>query len=264
MEKLSKAYPIWLCDIWGVVHDGHKAIGSAVQALTKHRIGGGKVVLITNAPRPKFNIVAQLKEIGVSHDAYDDIVSSGDVTRVWMENYRQVFHIGPATDGSLFEDAKARRVKLTEARAVICTGYFEDRSQDNSSYRADFETMRERNLPMICANPDKIVRIGKHLYLCAGTLAEAYAGMGGEVIMAGKPFAPIYELALSKVRSPARTEVLVIGDGPETDVKGAALQGFACYFVSGGINTAPDAEAKVRAEFPSVKIVGSAAELRWR
>jgi len=264
MQSLSKTHPIWLCDIWGVVHDGHHAIESAVAALTKHRSLGGRVVLITNAPRPKFNIVVQLEDIGVSDSAYDDIVSSGDVTRSWMENYGQVFHVGPPSDGSLFEGAQARRVTLAEAKAVICTGYLEDRSQDNEAYRADFEQMRERKLPMICANPDKVVRIGKQLYLCAGTLAEYYSGMGGEVIMAGKPFAPIYDLALQKAGHPPRDKVMVIGDGPETDVRGAELQGLACYFVSGGINTAADPEAEVRAKFPQVKIVASSPELVWR
>ena len=264
MKNLSQQFPIWLCDVWGVVHDGHHAIGSAVEALTKHRQQGGKVVLITNAPRPKHNVQAQLDSIGVSNAAYDDIVSSGDVTRAWMEREGLVYAMGPRTDLSLYHGANAKRVSLHEAKAVICTGYFEDRSEDNSAYHADFQLMLERKLPMICANPDKVVRIGKHLVLCAGTLAEAYANMGGEVIMAGKPFTPIYDLALQKAGDPPRNQVMVIGDGPETDVRGAEQQGFACYFVSGGINSAHDIEDKVRAAFPAVKIMGSSPELRWR
>ena len=34
--------------------------------------------------------------------------------------------------------------------------------------------MKARGLPMICANPDKIVRKGERLLYCAGALAEAY------------------------------------------------------------------------------------------
>jgi HAD superfamily hydrolase (TIGR01459 family) len=263
LQQLSAQYPVWLCDIWGVVHDGHHAITSAVEALYLHRKAGGKVVLITNAPRPKFNVLAQLQSIGVTSAAFDDIVSSGDVTRSLMEAQGEVFHIGPRTDQSLFERTSARRVAVQKAKAVVCSGYFEDRAMNDDAYMPEFEAMLARKLVMICANPDKVVRIGKHLVLCAGTLADAYAAMGGEVLMAGKPFTPIYDLALQKAGNPPRDKVMVIGDGPETDVKGAALQGFPCYFVSGGINSASDIEAKVRAEFPAVNIVGSAPELRW-
>lgn len=263
MDQLSKQYPVWLCDVWGVVHDGQEAIVPAVNALVRHRKNGGKVVLITNAPRPKFNVKAQLDALGVSPDAYDDIVSSGDVTRFLMAKANDVFHMGPQSDLSLFENSEARRVSLTKAKAVVCTGYFLDRPLANSAYLADFELMLALKLPMICANPDKVVRIGKQLVLCAGTLAEAYAALGGEVLMAGKPFPPIYDLSLQKAGDPPRDRVMVIGDGPETDVKGAEQQGLACYFVSGGINTAPDVEATVRANYPMVSIVGSSPELYW-
>ena len=263
MNQLSLQYPVWLCDVWGVVHDGQEAIAPAVNALVKHRKNGGKVVLITNAPRPKFNEKAQLDAFGVSPFAYDDIVSSGDVTRFLMAEAKDVFHMGPASDLSLFENSETRRVSLAKARAVVCTGYFIDRPLANSAYLADFELMLALKLPMICANPDKVVRIGNQLVLCAGTLAEAYTALGGEVLMAGKPFPPIYNLALQKAGNPPREQVMVIGDGPETDVKGAEQQGLACYFVSGGINTALDAEAKVRADFPMVSIVRSSPELYW-
>ncbi|HEY4995251.1 MAG TPA: TIGR01459 family HAD-type hydrolase [Aestuariivirga sp.] len=263
MKDLSAQFPVWLCDIWGVVHDGQQAFAPAVEALTKHRQNGGKVVLLTNAPRPKFNVQAQLDAMGVSRAAYDDIVSSGDVTRGLMANAGQVFHMGPQIDLSLYQQAEVKPSTLQEAKLVICTGFFEDRAMKVSAYRADFEKMRERELTMICANPDKVVRIGPNLVLCAGTLAEAYAGMGGEVVMAGKPFTQIYDLALAKAGNPPREQVLVIGDGPETDVKGAEQQNLACYFISGGINTAPDVEAQVRAAFPKVKIVGSSPELYW-
>ena len=263
MQELSRQYPVWLCDVWGVVHDGQRAIAPAVDAMTRHRKNGGKLVLITNAPRPKFNVKAQLDALGVSPDAYDDIVSSGDVTQSLMAKAQHVFHMGPQTDLSLYDNVKVLRVALRDAKAVVCTGYFEDHSEASSAYADDFEVMLQHKLPMICANPDKVVRIGKQLVLCAGTLAEAYAALGGEVVMAGKPFSPIYELALQKAGNPNRAHVMVIGDGPETDVKGAEQQGFACYFVSGGINASPDIEAKVRAEFPKVNIVHSSPELYW-
>ena len=50
---------------------------------------------------------------------------------------------------------------------------------------------------MICANPDIVVERGDRLIYCAGAIADLYAGIGGEVLYAGKPHRPIYELALA-------------------------------------------------------------------
>ena len=90
--------------------------------------------------------------------------------------------------------------------------------------------MKQRGLAMICANPDKIVKKGDRILYCAGKLAEMYAARGGEVVMAGKPFAPIYDLALAEARRITgrdidRPDILAIGDGPETDIRGAADYG---------------------------------------
>jgi HAD superfamily hydrolase (TIGR01459 family) len=101
--------------------------------------------------------------------------------------------------------------------------------------------MRERGVAMICANPDVVVHVGDRLIYCAGALAERYEALGGTVLYAGKPHAPIYELALSlaaraRGRDVEARRVLAIGDGMRTDVAGAAAQGLDCLFVAGGIH----------------------------
>ena len=71
-----------------------------------YRKAGGRVVLITNAPRAAAPIVGMLDEMGVPRDAYDGLVSSGDVTRAMIAPYRGrvVHHIGPPSiDDSLYE-----------------------------------------------------------------------------------------------------------------------------------------------------------------
>ncbi len=92
-------------------------------------------------------------------------------------------------------------------------------------------------LDFICANPDLVVEIDGSLSYCAGAIAERYAQIGGKVIQAGKPFAPIYERALALASEFAvapieRSRVLAIGDAMRTDIKGAFEQGFASLFVT--------------------------------
>ena len=265
MKDLSSRFPLWLCDVWGVVHDGNRPIPSAVTALKKHRAAGGKVILITNAPRPMATIQAQLDAIGVARDAYDDMVTSGDVTRALMKEHgaQGLYHVGPELDLPLFEGLGIARVRMDDASAVICTGFFDEMNETVADYRPRLRDMKRLGLTMICANPDKVVRKGAHLVPCAGAIAEEYEMMGGKVLMAGKPFAPIYDLALSHAGAFDRTQVLAIGDGPDTDIKGADQNKLDCVFISDGINTSANPEAEVRAKYPMANIVAAMTELHW-
>ena len=244
LRDISGAYDILLCDIWGVVHNGESHFAAAADALARFRAGGGKVVLITNAPRPAGPIRSQLDELLVPRDAYDAMVTSGDVTiqLIAARGTQNIHHIGPPRDLALFDEvrkatgAAARLVALDEADYVVCTGLFDDDTETPADYHATLSTMLAGNLPMISANPDIVVHRGTTLLYCAGALAQAYAGMGGQVQQAGKPFAPIYERALLLAGSTGTPRVLAIGDALATDMRGAQHAGIDGLFITGGIH----------------------------
>src|SRR5205823_6472370 len=144
-------------------------------------------------------------------------------------------HIGPVRDLTLFQILRDRTglapplVDLEKADYVVCTGLFDD-DETPADYEARFASMRERGLEFISANPDITVHVGDHEIYCAGALAQRYAELGGRVLQAGKPFAPIYERALALASEKAgrpvhKSQVLAIGDGLRTDIKGAIDQG---------------------------------------
>jgi HAD superfamily hydrolase (TIGR01459 family) len=274
MQRFSEAYPVWFCDIWGVVHDGVRPFPLTVAALARHRAGGGIVILVTNSPRSNLGVERQLLDIGVDPASHDRIVTSGDVTQELMKQHGGggVFHLGPARDLSIYEGTGVERVPLAEAKAVLCTGLFDDVNDRLADYDGLLGDMRARGLAMICANPDKIVKKGDSILYCAGKLAELYAGLGGDVLMAGKPFAPIYDLAMAEAsrragRPVTRGEVLAIGDGPETDIRGAADYGLDALLVAEGITDASaglDAvEAGVLDAVPHARIVATVHDLAW-
>src|SRR5947209_2548450 len=149
LAEIAPAYNAILCDVWGVLHDGRRAFPEASRALARYREGGGAVALITNAPRPNAPIRAQLDRLGVAREAYDAVVTSGDVTPALIES------------------------------------------------------------------------------------------LGGKVIYAGEPYAPIYEAAVAACAvalGPPPVRALAIGDGFRTDVAGARAQNLDVLFVAGGIN----------------------------
>lgn len=242
-SALAPAYDALLCDVWGVVHNGVAAFPEACEALSRFRAAGGTVMLITNAPRPGQVVMRLLDRLAVPRQAYDDIISSGDVTRavIAARPERRLFHIGPERDLPIFEGLPVQFVPLEAADYAVCTGLSNDEVETPEHYRGLLAAMRARNLFMVCANPDVVVERGEKLVYCAGALADLYAEMGGEVLYAGKPHRPIYARAMDRIAAlrgapPPLSRVLAIGDSVRTDLKGAAAFGIDCLFVIGGIH----------------------------
>ena len=241
---LARGYDVLFCVVWGVVHNGIAAFAEACDALKRFRTSGGTAILITNAPRPGAAVVRILDRLSVPHDAYDAIVSSGDVTRAIVESRlnETVFHIGPQRDLPIFAGLDVKFAPLESADYVVCSGLFDDTTETPESYRGMLAQMRARGLFMVCANPDVVVERGDDLVYCAGALADAYAALGGEVLYCGKPHAPIYEAALARAASlrggtpPPLHRVLAVGDSVRTDLKGAASFGIDCLFVTSGLH----------------------------
>lgn len=242
LEQAAAGFPVVFCDVWGVVHDGVRPFLAATNALAKARASGAVVVLITNSPRPCAGVIAQLQAIGVADAAWDRVVTSGDVTRDLIANGpRRLLHIGPERDLPLFDGLDVEFVEEFEADTVVCTGLFDDATETPEDYADMLKRLRSRNLPFVCANPDIIVDRGDQQIWCAGALARDYGLLGGRTLVAGKPFRPIYDLAMAQAgevlgRAVAVDDVLAIGDGMLTDVKGAADYGCAVLYISGGIH----------------------------
>lgn len=240
-SALAPDYEVLLSDVWGVVHNGLAAFPHACDALMRARARGLTVVLITNAPRPSAVVARQLDKLHVPREAYDAIVSSGDVTRAVIESRpgQRLFHLGPERDRSMFSGFNV--APLESADYVVCTGLDDDEVETPDDYRARLETMLARKLFMVCANPDVVVERGPQLVYCAGAIADLYATMGGEVLYAGKPYRPIYDMALDKAQAAsgsraALSRVLAIGDSVRTDLKGARAVGVDFLFVTSGIH----------------------------
>jgi HAD-superfamily class IIA hydrolase, TIGR01459 len=246
LSDLTDRYDVLLCDVWGVIHNGRESWPDATGALQRFRLGGGTVVLISNSPRPAPGMIAQMDQLAVPRDSWDAVVTSGDATRAELAKRAPgpVWVIGPKRDGGLYDGLGLVRAEgAGDAAFLSVTGPEDDETETPEDYRDRLAPAAKRGLEMICANPDRVVQRGDRLIYCAGALADLYESQGGPVTMAGKPFAPIYQLALTEAEKargqpvdPAR--VLCIGDGVITDVMGAEAQGFDCLFIAQGIHGA--------------------------
>ena len=244
LRDLASSYDVIFSDIWGVVHNGIAAYAEACAALAQFREQGGKVVLISNAPRPYWSVMEQLDRLGAPRTTYDGVVASGDVTHelALQQPVARCYHIGAAHDEHLFRDLPVARTGMEEASFIICSGLRNDESETAEDYRAELEALAKRNLPMICANTDLVVERGTKLIACAGALAVVYESLGGTIMQAGKPYTRIYEKTLAKAesllgRQADKTRILAIGDAIRTDVVGARGFGVDCLFLTAGIHS---------------------------
>jgi HAD superfamily hydrolase (TIGR01459 family) len=272
LRDIAGEYDAIVCDVWGVVHDGVNAYPEACAALRAFRERFGKVVLLSNAPRPPAPIREQLRRFGVPDESYDAIVTSGGASRDDLavraaKGPLKLFHIGPeARDKVIYEGLNVTRTGPEAADIVLLSDLGDHDRETPDDYADVLKELKARDLTVICANPDVMVPIAGKLIYCAGAVAREYEKLGGKVIYYGKPYPPIYAMALKEAVSKKR--VLAIGDALETDIAGAANVGLDALFVAGGLHAkevGPLTQASLKAFFAGRKttVVAGVAMLKW-
>jgi HAD superfamily hydrolase (TIGR01459 family) len=284
LSQIADGYDALVSDVWGVIHNGIAAFPGAAEALSSFRKSRGPVVLLTNAPRPWPVVAKQLMHFGVPQDAYDAIVTSGDLTRAEITRRAEAhggpipsLYIGPDRDLGIFDLEHVHRTDLEQAAVIICTGPYKDDVETPEEYRGLLRKAADRKLPFICANPDLLVQRGDRIIYCAGSLAQLYEQLGGEVWYAGKPHLPVYgqvDRAVGQAagRAIPRTRMLMAGDGLKTDVLGANRAGLPVLLITGGIhamefgdNVMEPTQDRIRETLAKahLKAVAAAARLAW-
>jgi len=249
LAEISSRYKALYVDLWGCVHNGVTAHVEAVAALQAFRATGGRVVMLTNSPKPRAGVATQLAQFGVPEDAWDTIATSGDSARAAMFRGavgEKVYFIGEwGRDAEFFDPidvienpVNITRVPLDQAEGIVCCGPF-DATADPDVNRADFLYAKQKGLKLLCANPDIVVDHGERREWCAGALARLYTEMGGESLYFGKPHPPIYDLANRRLTALGReidpVAILAIGDGILTDIQGAMGEDIDSLFITGGL-----------------------------
>lgn len=278
--ELLQRYDVLLCDVWGVVHNGVKAYAEAGEALARFRAKGGSVILVSNAPVPAVGVEQVLDNTGARRDAWDAIVSSGDISlrHIAERGYTRLHRVGPpARDRSLFSRLPGPHAPIDEADAIVCTGLKDSSRETVDDYRGLIESGLDRKLPFVCANPDLVVDVGPVRHLCAGSIAAEYERLGGNVFWAGKPHASAYGTALEvaaglRGATPDLRRVLGIGDAVRTDLASAKGARVDALFIASGIHNEetmtggavdPELLAALFAREGTPPAVGAMTVLKW-
>lgn len=280
LAEIADSFDAVLLDIWGVIHDGAELFAEVPAALDGLRAAGKQVAFLSNAPRPADAVRDKLVEMGLRLEAHDIVMSSGEATRNallfppgdWpFDAGGRFYHLGPARDAGLYAGIEARCMdEVGKAAFLLVTG-LDAPDETVEDYRDILDAGLAAGLPMLCANPDIAIMRGGKRELCAGALAERYAADGGRVVRLGKPYAGVYDAVLSRLDRVERARLLAIGDGPETDIRGARACGLASVLVTGGLHADTlerDGVPDMRAVEDFLQTAGLAPEfvaarLRW-
>lgn len=245
LSEIIDRYDHFIIDIYGVLHDGITPFPGTIETLTELKKSGKQICLLSNAPRRIPGVTGRLETIGIRTDLYDHAVSSGEATWLALKNRDDDFHkscgdrcwfIGTEIVSEIIAGIGIEMMDGPEEASFIVNSIPGAEGSDANFLRKQLHTAREKNLPMICANPDLVVNIGDEQYECAGTFAAFYESIGGEVVYHGKPHAPVYEHCLKLLGMPDKSKILAIGDSFHTDITGANNFGIDSVFNLVGIH----------------------------
>ncbi len=277
LSEVSDQYDFFLLDIFGLLHNGVRLNPGTLDCLSQLRANGKKTCLVSNTPKCADSCIEDLTRHGIERDMYDHIFTAGDSARIELsEKYRnkRVMFLGNEFFAGPMEGLNILQVADLDQAEFILNSIPGSMSVDGVKVITLLHEARNKNLKMVCANPDLVVHIGEVLHTCAGTYAAFYEGIGGEVSYHGKPYAGIYDLALAALGNPDKARVCALGDALRTDVAGAADYGISSIWALSGIHWEelryeekpdhPDMErvAKVLAENPN-KPTATMTDFRW-
>jgi HAD superfamily hydrolase (TIGR01459 family) len=239
LSEVFGLYEGFILDLWGVVHDGVAPFPDTLPALAALKKAKKKIWLLSNAPRRTAVVAEKLSQMGVTPDMYDGLLTSGEASRQAMQDEllakwgRRCVHIGGARDSSVFEELDLTLTHDPAAADFVLNSGVENFSDTLEKYMPVLKGCIAAKLPMLCANPDRVVHIEEKLVICAGTLADAYAALGGEIVYFGKPYRGVYSRCLQDM---GMRQVLAVGDSMLTDIAGATGVGLDCVLVTSGIH----------------------------
>ncbi len=239
--QIAENYDSFLCDLWGVIHDGDELYAGVLESLEALHKMGKKLVFLSNAPRLAESIFTRMDAMGVKREWYEGGVTSGEGAVNYLNSRPPLFsgkyyYLGLEKDATLLPLIPQERVSNIDEADFILNGNFEALGQTYPDIAAIVEAAVAKKLPMLCINPDlEVTKIDGTQILCAGYIAEKYKELGGKVEYIGKPYPLVFELGMKMLNNPAKERVLMIGDNVLTDIKGGNHFAIDTAFITQGI-----------------------------
>jgi HAD superfamily hydrolase (TIGR01459 family) len=268
-------YDAFILDQFGVLHNGVNALPGAIDCVAHLAERNIKLIILSNTSAPASHALSKLPKLGfVGDHLFVDAVTSGEEASRYI---RVEYGSGARTSKAIFitwntdipDNPRltappqafldqcgnvAAAENLDEADLVILHGSevwyrgdahpvqsldFIETGDMTAVVNPLLDQFLERNLPLICANPDHVVVTpsGGTAHM-PGSIAQQYRAIGGSVKMFGKPDVEHFDACIRKLSALGipKHRVAHVGDSLHHDIAGANAAGISNVFVSSGIH----------------------------
>ena len=253
LAGIAERYDAFLLDQFGVLHDGTTVYPGVIQCLEALKAAGKRVTILSNSGTLQQPNRDRLARLGIPEALYDDFVTSGEVTRAYLDSspyeLRSVSTVpaplrclplgalrGGESERAILEGLDIDEAARPEDADFLMVASFGQNPPPRDAFEAILETARARNLTLVCANPDVKGVSPDGLIHAPGALAADYAAAGGRVVYIGKPHPLIYQHAVKKSVKISPRRILAVGDSLSHDIAGAQRVGIASALVIEGIH----------------------------
>lgn len=238
---LADAFDVFLIDLDGVVYVGDRVLPHAVETLDRLRAAGKRLRFLTNNPRPlRASVVRRLSGHGIAARE-DQIITSGRATALYLAQagLRSALVVG---SDELRQEIAAAGVEVmddgpVDAAVVGCApevGYADIRRAARAI---------AAGAAFIATNNDAAYPTHGGPAPATGAIVAAVATASGvRPRIVGKPFAPMFDMALADVTD--RDRVVMIGDTLAADIAGAHRAGVRALLVAGAVPDIPHTDPR--------------------
>ena len=253
IEELSSRYDAFLLDAYGVFWGSSEAgVLPGAAAAMEYLVSQGKHVgILSNSTQLAAKEKEKLKKHGLYEGVhYNFLLTSGQVAKELLLKQSLPFstpnrtywvfgspHPRFGSHLQLFEGTEYQETKnLREADFIyISIPHVEGVDQENPEVFRNLVQAIDMEIPVLCVNPDRFALEGSppRPVVRQGSIAQMFVEQQAPVYLMGKPSKIIYEAALQRFpRDVSREKILMIGDTPETDIRGAHGAGLDAALVT--------------------------------
>ncbi len=252
IDAVLDRYDTVLFDAYGVLVHGSGAMPGAADVLARLTAAGRAYFVVTNdASKLPATAAARFQGVGLPIDAGRILTSgmllAGHFAAAGLGG-RRCTVLGPADSVRYVRDAGGDVVPPDEAFDVLVIGDesgFPFLDWADAALSSLFRAIDAgRPVHLVVPNPDLIYPGGGGFGFAAGTIANMFEGALAlryphrtdlRFVRLGKPNTPIFEEA---VRRAGTSNVVMIGDQWETDIKGARAAGLDAVWIETGVTAA--------------------------
>jgi HAD superfamily hydrolase (TIGR01450 family) len=233
--SLAKHYKVVFLDSYGVLKNHEGLIDGVPETIDYLRTHGIVVKILTNdASRSRLQQVELFKSLGLNGLSTADIVTSGTLARLFLEDKRikgKIGYLGTENAAEYIlhidrDSVPIGAIDLNDCDDIAAFVFLDDEGFDwNIDINKTINLLRIKNIPVVVANSDKLYPVSpRDVAVGTGGIAKLVENiLNRKFIHFGKPDSQMFMYAYNQLLTLgdfSKHEILMVGDTLQTDILG--------------------------------------------